>query len=270
MSIIPVYLSSFSSVAPQYHARAERAEIGRMNRRENVDKPDKPQKTAHQNDESKRSADALVVRNGDVVSRDGDVFSLSRDMKQERKSTQETHPKGVTTKELTAEEKQQVTELKQRDAEVKAHEAAHLSAAGGLARGGASYEYQKGPDGRNYAVGGEVSIDSSPVTGDPNATIAKAQQIRSASLAPSNPSSQDYKVAAKAALMEAEARQELSKNKQHFQNSNTATDSQTVGDEEKTRGNSQSQYIMSNVVTKYAAQSYPIPFVMQSGFRNFA
>ena len=31
---------------------------------------------------------------------------------------------------------------------------AHLSAAGAYAHGGASYEYELGPDGKRYAVGG--------------------------------------------------------------------------------------------------------------------
>ena len=44
------------------------------------------------------------------------------------------------------------------DREERQHEQAHLSAAGGHARGGPSYQYETGPDGKRYAVGGEVSI----------------------------------------------------------------------------------------------------------------
>lgn len=110
---------------------------------------------------------------------------------------------------LGAEEIKQVAELKARDREVRAHEAAHMAAAGGLARGGASFSYQQGPDGRHYAVGGEVSIDTAAVAGDPQATIIKAQTIRAAALAPAQPSSQDRAVAAAAAQMEAAARAEL-------------------------------------------------------------
>jgi len=258
-------------MAPHYRGMAERAEIDRIDCHDNVAESGKAQKVAKENDEtSKRSAGALVVRSGDFVSNDGDVFSLSREANKDKNPAQGVHSKGDAAEELTAEEQQQVNELKQRDAEVKAHEAAHLGAAGGLAQGGASYEYQKGPDGRNYAVGGEVSIDASPVTGDPNATIAKAQQIRAAALAPANPSSQDHKVAAKASQMEAEARQELSKNGQNPQESSGATDSQTVEeDEEATRGNPQSQYITNNAVTKYAAQSYAALFTTQPVFRTF-
>ncbi len=82
--------------------------------------------------------------------------------------------------DLSSEEKQQLDQLQARDREVRAHEAAHQAAAGGLARGGASFEFENGPDGRRYAVGGEVSIDTSKVSGDPQATISKAQTVRAA------------------------------------------------------------------------------------------
>ncbi len=116
--------------------------------------------------------------------------------------------------DLTEEEQQQVTELKDRDREVRAHEQAHLTAAGPYATGGPSYEYQEGPDGRRYAIGGEVGIDTSPVSGDPEATIEKAQQVRAAALAPASPSAQDQRIAATATQMEAQARMELAKQSQ--------------------------------------------------------
>lgn len=115
--------------------------------------------------------------------------------------------------ELTEAEKQQVQQLKQRDRQVRAHEQAHAAAAGSLANGAPSYEYQRGPDGRQYAVGGSVSIDTSPVSGDPQATLLKAQQIQRAALAPAEPSAQDRAIAADAAAMAAEARAELAKQK---------------------------------------------------------
>jgi hypothetical protein len=100
--------------------------------------------------------------------------------------------------DLSQEEKRRVTELAKRDREVRAHEAAHKGAAGGLA-GGASFSYETGPDGKRYAVAGEVSIDTSPVKGDPAATERKMRQVQRAALAPAEPSSQDRKVAASAA-----------------------------------------------------------------------
>jgi hypothetical protein len=96
-----------------------------------------------------------------------------------------------------------------RDREVRAHEQAHLAGAGGIARGGASFSFATGPDGKRYAVGGEVSIDTSAVDGDPSATLIKAEQIRRAALAPAQPSAQDLLVASQATAMANEARAEL-------------------------------------------------------------
>lgn len=106
---------------------------------------------------------------------------------------------------LSPEARNQLRELQQRDAEVRAHEQAHLAAGGPHVTGGASYTYQKGPDGRQYAIGGQVSIDTSAVPGDPEATREKGRQVRRAALAPGEPSGQDQQVAAKAARLEAEA-----------------------------------------------------------------
>ncbi|HEX9010202.1 MAG TPA: putative metalloprotease CJM1_0395 family protein [Holophagaceae bacterium] len=108
-----------------------------------------------------------------------------------------------------AAQAREIADLKARDQRVRAHEAAHLTAAGGLARGGASYTYERGPDGNAYAVGGEVSIDTSPVPGNPAATLAKAQRIQAAALAPADPSSQDRSVAAAAAAMATQAQRDL-------------------------------------------------------------
>ena len=94
--------------------------------------------------------------------------------------------------------------LKKRDTEVRTHEQAHQTAAGRYA-GPATFQYQKGPDGVNYAVGGEVSIDTSTIRGDPTATIAKMQQVMRAALAPAQPSAQDLHVAGDAAAAIAQA-----------------------------------------------------------------
>lgn len=102
----------------------------------------------------------------------------------------------------------QLQALQQRDRQVRAHEQAHIAASGGLANGGATFSYQLGSDGRQYAIGGEVSIDVSPGK-TPQETINKAQQIRAAALAPAEPSPQDRAVAAQSVAMEAQARAEL-------------------------------------------------------------
>ena len=108
----------------------------------------------------------------------------------------------------TRRESEITRELKQRDREVRSHEQAHRNAGGDLVRGG-GYEYQVGPDGRQYAIGGDVQIDTSPVSGDPEATLAKAERIRQAALAPAEPSQQDLRVAAQASAMAAQARADL-------------------------------------------------------------
>ncbi len=103
---------------------------------------------------------------------------------------------------------QQVQRLKRRDTEVRTHEQAHLSTAGQYARGGASYTYQRGPDGVAYAVGGEVGIDLSKEK-SAEATVAKMQTIKRAALAPASPSPADRSIAAQATLIESEARKEV-------------------------------------------------------------
>lgn len=111
--------------------------------------------------------------------------------------------------DLSTDQQHQVAQLQERDREVRAHEAAHLSAAGGYATGSAQFSYSRGPDGRLYAIGGEVGIDTSRVSDDPRATLTKAETIQRAALAPADPSAQDQRVAAQAVAMATQARQEL-------------------------------------------------------------
>ena len=125
----------------------------------------------------------------------------------EKSTSQQTGPKSDL--ELSDEERQLVKELRARDAEVKAQEQAHLAAAGPYVNGAPNFEFQTGPDGQQYAVGGEVSIDSSPVPGDTEATVRKAQTIKRSALAPNDPSAQDRQVAAQAEQLEAQARQQV-------------------------------------------------------------
>ena len=124
-------------------------------------------------------------------------------------ATDVSEERTLTGQELTDDQRKEVDRLKERDREVRAHEQAHVAAGGQYVRGGIQFEYQTGPDGRRYAVGGEVSIDSSPIPGDPQKTIQKAQQIRRAAMAPAEPSGQDRRVASAPSQMEVKARQEL-------------------------------------------------------------
>ncbi len=108
---------------------------------------------------------------------------------------------------LTEAERKQVQKLQQRDREVRAHEAAHKAVGGSLASA-PSFETVTGPDGRSYAVSGEVRIDTSTVPNNPEATIRKMEIVRRAALAPSEPSAKDRQVAADASAKIQQARAE--------------------------------------------------------------
>ena len=128
---------------------------------------------------------------------------------QQNQQASEDTPEEEQAQQQLELEQQQIEELKARDTEVRVHEQAHASV-GGQYAGSPSYEYQRGPDGTNYAVGGEVQIDVSEIPGDPQATIDKMQTVRAAALAPAEPSSADRAIAADATQKMAAAQAELS------------------------------------------------------------
>jgi hypothetical protein len=115
--------------------------------------------------------------------------------------------------ELTEAEEQMVKELKGRDAEVHRHEEAHARA-GGAYSGTPSYQFQRGPDGGQYAIGGTTPIDVSPLNGDPEGTIRKMAIIKRAASAPSHPSGADRSVMAQADAQIQAARAELARERQ--------------------------------------------------------
>ncbi len=117
-------------------------------------------------------------------------------------------PRGTDGEPLSEEEQQEVKELEARDREVRAHEQAH-KAAGGQYAGSPSYDYETGPDGKQYATSGEVKIDTAAIPNDPQATIEKMETVKRAALAPAEPSSADRQVAAKAEQAIQQARREL-------------------------------------------------------------
>lgn len=185
-----------------------------------------------QNTSSNNSAQNNASSNAPVYTGEEMLSALNQDKQaqnsqtaQSSQTTQSAQKQQTTStgeKVLTEEEQKQVEELKARDTEVKAHEQAHIAAGGSYVRGGARYDYQTGPDGKKYAVGGEVSIDTSAVEGDPQATINKAQVILKAALAPAEPSGQDKAVASQARQMMASARKELMREKINTNSENTA------------------------------------------------
>ncbi|MDH5546018.1 MAG: putative metalloprotease CJM1_0395 family protein [Gammaproteobacteria bacterium] len=161
---------------------------------------------------------------GELLSQKAQLGRNTKDYKQ-RDEQRKDENKGTLAQEqsekpvdnpagLDEDDLEEVKELASRDREVRAHEAAHLAAAGQYAKGGINLETKRGPDGKSYAVGGHVSIDTSPVPNDPEATLRKAQKIRAAAIAPAEPSGQDRSVAIEAARMASEARMEITKEKQ--------------------------------------------------------
>ena len=104
---------------------------------------------------------------------------------------------------------QEINQLKAIDQDVRAHEMAHKIAGGDLT-GPINYKYVIGPNGKKYAVGGDVSIDVSPAP-TPQETIKKMQRVIKAALAPVDPSAQDRAVAAQAQMMLEQAEIELQK-----------------------------------------------------------
>jgi len=139
----------------------------------------------------------LDDRQGDVV--DGE----SEQQRSEALSRQQDE---IAQRQLL-EDRQQIRELSARDREVRTHEQAHQSAGGSLA-GAASFTYERGPDGKSYAIGGEVPISLSS-SGDPEQVKANAERVQQAALAPAEPSSQDRRVAAAAAQIELAAQQDI-------------------------------------------------------------
>ena len=136
------------------------------------------------------------------------VEGRSQERDPEGRSGQDSSGQSGRESEQESTEQRKLAELKKRDAEVRAHEQAHASVGGDLAAA-PSYEFELGPDGKQYAVGGEVNIDLAMVPGDPQATIVKMQKVRAAALAPADPSSADRSVASEATKRILQAQTEL-------------------------------------------------------------
>ena len=127
----------------------------------------------------------------------GGSSAIAAQIEASRPDAEKNAEKPANTTGLSDAEQARLRSLEARDREVKAHEAAH-QAVGGRYAGAASFTFVRGPDGRLYAVGGEVPIDVGAVPGNPDATIIKLRQVRRAALAPIEPSAQDRNVAVRA------------------------------------------------------------------------
>lgn len=141
-----------------------------------------------------------VTSTDDTVLRDEAASPARGEAEEEKASPREAQQQRQEQLEIAA--------LASRDREVRAHEQAH-AAVGGAYAGAPTYTFTRGPDGKRYAIGGEVSIDSSPIPNDPEATLRKMELVQRAALAPAEPSAQDRRVAAQAAAQATQARAEL-------------------------------------------------------------
>lgn len=143
----------------------------------------------------------LIVSGRQLETEDGEVVGLES----------QGAVQGASIDASRSEEQQELEisrDLAERDREVRAHEQAHASV-GGKYASAPSYTYERGPDGRMYAVEGEVKIDTSPIPNDPQATLEKAEIIQRAALSVAEPSSADRAAAADARAMAIDARAEI-------------------------------------------------------------
>ncbi|MEL7894776.1 putative metalloprotease CJM1_0395 family protein [Vreelandella neptunia] len=153
----------------------------------------------------------------------------------EESSSAEAGPKRADGTHMAPEEIQLLDQLKQTDREVRQHEMAHQTV-GGAYTGGASYEYEVGPDGKRYAVAGEVPIDYGPVPNDPQATIEKMQTVIAAAMAPADPSPKDHQVAAQARQYLLEAKLEASMQRSEMEQARSDGAAATASADESAAG----------------------------------
>ena len=182
-----------------------------------------------------------------------------------REQLEGTLPKGegaqaTATRQLTAEQLRIVRELQAIDRRVREHEAAHLRAGRGVVTSGANFNYVYGPDGRQYAVSGEVGIDTSPER-KPEANIDKGERIQAAALAPREPSEQDYRVAAVGAQLESRGRADLAVQQ---------AEQRAVEAEQGRAERERLQEEASSAVRAAAVRAYASPVTVSNSFSVFA
>ena len=199
--------SSYPMVSPLVNQPVGRQAVGQ----ESTDLKSSNFKPAEQTAESARQENRRLP--GDNPSQDAEINRLADARDKVAPVDDREQRKQQAEKQRREAEQKIVDQLAARDREVRAHEQAH-AAVGGQYASSPTYTYQRGPDGVSYAIGGEVSIDTSPIPNDPKATLRKAEQIARAANAPAEPSGQDRAVAAQAAKIAQQARVEISRQSQ--------------------------------------------------------
>ncbi|MEA2017581.1 MAG: putative metalloprotease CJM1_0395 family protein [Campylobacterota bacterium] len=87
--------------------------------------------------------------------------------------------------------------FKQADANIRSHEQIHASI--GHTTAPIAYTYQEGPDGKMYAVGGHVKLDTS-IPDDPKAAAFKLDMLQKAASGPIDSSAADNTIASQSNL----------------------------------------------------------------------
>lgn len=201
-------------------------------------------------DSSKNGKDADSV----TISPEAKILAAldKSDESDEPTKTEPSEPHNTRTngEPLTDEEERKVEKLRQRDHKVRTHEQAHLSAAGGLAVGGANYQYETGPDGNQYAVSGDVKLRI-PNGATPEEDLRIAVQVERAALAPAEPSPKDRATAAKARHKAAEARFEIAeKNTEKMQgngNNTKVAEAKKAGNEIRKENVAEDKFSSQNI-----------------------
>ncbi|MFY9071335.1 putative metalloprotease CJM1_0395 family protein [Aliarcobacter butzleri] len=120
------------------------------------------------------------------------------DKKELQKSSFEKNDEVVLGENYDENDYQRVlNKFKNKDSEVKTHEQTHAS--GATTTGAINYNYQVGPDGKLYAIGGSVRFDTS-IPKDPQSAKIKMDQLQSASSSVSSLSGADASIAQSASL----------------------------------------------------------------------
>lgn len=182
-------------------------------------------------------------------------------------ATESGNRRAVAPRQLTPEEKRVVTELQQIDRQVRDHERAHLAAGHGVITSTADFTYTYGPDGRAYAVAGEVGIDTSPER-KPEDNIYKGQRIQAAALAPRDPSATDYRVAAIGSRMEIQGRRDLAQ--MQFQETISAQDAAAEKRAAERRESLQSPPAVEKSVESPAPAGRETRLLMQNAYATVA
>ena len=152
-------------------------------------------------DEKRPAMDRYIphsdVGDSGIYTRDSLVAAMSESETDGDAVSEERQQAAMGSNELDEADKDLIDRLQARDREVRAHEQSHVAAAGEYVRGAPTYTYQMGPDGKMYAIGGQVAVDVGKEA-DSSENLRKAHMISGAALGVDDPSAADASVAAMA------------------------------------------------------------------------